>query len=152
MRWNRLNQHGDTIVEVLVAMTVIATVLTGAFFVSRNSLQDVRDSEERAQAVNILQGQIELLRNVAENPATGDVGKLNNSSPFCMAADGTIITSTSACQNLGENGLYTVSIDNLTKGACNAPEPCTFLATIDWDKVGGGQSRVQLYYRVAVGS
>ena len=59
-------QAGDTIVEVIIAIAVIATVLTGAFVVSSRSLTGVRDSQEHSDILQQLQGQAELLR-VAAN-------------------------------------------------------------------------------------
>ncbi len=61
-------QSGDTIVEVIIAIAVIAAVLTGAFVVSSHSITSVRDSEEHSEVLQQLQGQVELLRAAANIP------------------------------------------------------------------------------------
>src|SRR5580698_7305120 len=61
-------QAGDTIVEVVIAIAVIATVLAGAFVVSSHSLTSVRVSEEHSEVLQQLQGQVELLRAAANTP------------------------------------------------------------------------------------
>ena len=68
MRLRNKFQTGDTIVEVIIAIAVIATVLTGAFIVSSRSLTAVRDSQEHSEVLQQLQGQVELLRSAANIP------------------------------------------------------------------------------------
>jgi type II secretory pathway pseudopilin PulG len=94
-------QAGDTIVEVVIAIAVIATVLTGAFIVSSRSLTAVRDSEEHSEVLQQLQGQVELLRAAANIPgffnttSNGQWGPCPDrggtaicvTSPFCLGTD-----------------------------------------------------------------
>lgn len=71
MRWpsKASNQSGDTIVEVLIAVVVVASVLAGAFTVSQKSSLAVRQSQERGEMLQLLQGQVELVRGIALNAA-----------------------------------------------------------------------------------
>jgi hypothetical protein len=62
MHLRRLNQAGDTIVEVLVAMTVLTFILAGAYVAANSSLTAEVRSGERSQALQLVQGQLELLR------------------------------------------------------------------------------------------
>ena len=39
-------QSGDTLVEVMIAVAIISSVLSGAFLVSQKSARAVRDSQE----------------------------------------------------------------------------------------------------------
>lgn len=127
-------QAGDTIVEVMIAIVVISTVLAGAFLVSRSSLKHVRDSEEHSQALKLVQGQVELLRDTAAQTKQADA---NWPSPFCMTP-----SPKAATDALCTSGLYHLSIAEID-AAHN-----TYQATATWDSVNGGTARVQISYRV----
>ena len=127
------SQTGDTIVEVMIAIVVISTVLAGAFLVSRTSLKNVRDSEEHSQALKLVQGQVERLRNAAAQVADAS----SFPASFCIAP--AVVTSTDpSCTS----GLYKLSIKNID--ATNN----TYQATARWDSISGGTGQVQLSYRV----
>lgn len=135
-RLRRPKQAGDTIVEVLIALVVIAAVLPGAFFLSRASLQHVRDSEEHAQALNILQGQLERLRAMQR----GDIPP----SDFCFAEGSQALTS-APCQY--GNIPYQVTIHDA--GPATSPSHL-YQAKITWNKLGGGINTERLIYRVTL--
>src|SRR4051812_27675369 len=58
----RLDQHGDTIVEVLVAMAIMSLVLVGAFVTSNRNRTLLENSQEREQGQRLAEGQIEMMR------------------------------------------------------------------------------------------
>jgi prepilin-type N-terminal cleavage/methylation domain-containing protein len=130
-------QAGDTIVEVLIAIAIISTVLTGAFLVSRSSLKHVRESEEHGQALNLVQGQVEQLRAYAGTISNGD----SLPATFCMASATSAVASTNAACTQGLYALYIIK-----DTAHNA-----YQVTAEWDSVNGdiSKSKVQLAYRVA---
>jgi len=103
MRSIKLNQKGDTIVEVLIAMVILAFVLTGAYESSQYSLNNIRNSENRITAINLASSQIEALKSwVATNPVTPNL----NSTFYMNAKNYTVI---SAPQTQG-NFFYQFSI------------------------------------------
>jgi type II secretory pathway pseudopilin PulG len=126
-------QAGDTIVEVMIAIVVISTVLAGAFLVSRTSLKNVRDSEEHSQALKLVQGQVELLRQAAGRVTSGS----SFPSSFCLDASGATQTGP-ACKT----DFYTLSIKSLGAVAN------TYQITAQWDSISGGTGQVQIAYRV----
>jgi Tfp pilus assembly protein PilV len=130
------SEAGDTIVEVMIAIVVISTVLSGAFLVSRTSLKHVRDSEEHSQALKLVQGQVELLRDVAAQVKESDAATAFPSS-FCMSP-AVVAATNAACTS----GLYKLSVKS--SDAANH----TYQATARWDSVSGGTAQVQLSYRV----
>ncbi|MEK7603236.1 MAG: type II secretion system protein [Patescibacteria group bacterium] len=68
---NHLNkQSGETIVEVLLAITVVMFTLSLGYGLSRRSLKAVRKSEERAQSVQFAQQQIERFKQYLQNNPT----------------------------------------------------------------------------------
>ena len=81
------NQTGDTIVEVLICMVLIAFILTGAFITSNNSFLAIKSAQQRITALGIAQGQIEALRAQAGSFTSGSP-YIASSSPFCFLNDG----------------------------------------------------------------
>jgi prepilin-type N-terminal cleavage/methylation domain-containing protein len=137
-------QAGDTIVEVLVALAVVSVILVGAFIVTNRSTKDVRDSEEHAQALQFLQGQVELLRSAASRsgalPASLDV-------PFCL--DAAIYYQPAASDsNCLLDSLYRVAI--VSPVASPGTGTTTFNLTATWPGINGGTGFINLSYNVAV--
>ena len=137
-------QAGDTIVEVIIAIAVISTVLAGAFIVTSQSTRGVRDSEEHAQALQYLQGQVELLRAAASRsgglPAT-------LSTPLCLA-NGQYYQPVDATACTMRN-LYALSIVSPSSTAV-ANGTTTFNFTASWPALSGGTDTVGLSYKVVV--
>jgi type II secretory pathway pseudopilin PulG len=77
----RLNQFGDTLIEVLIAATVISLAIGGAYSVANRSLKTARQSQERVEATKIVEGQIEQLKALSQ--ATDDQG-IFGGSVFCL--------------------------------------------------------------------
>lgn len=136
-------QTGDTIVEVVIAMAVVSTMLTGAFVVTSNSMKGVRDSEEHAHALQLLQGQVELLRSAASQ--SGDVPTSGLSSSFCFDAGGGLVRD----PNCTTDAIYHLSISSPTDVAA-ANVTTTFNLTASWPSVNGGNDQVLLSYKVVV--
>ncbi len=105
-----LNSAGDTIVEVLIAMAVLGAVLTGGYAIATSSLNGVRVSQERNEALKVAETQAEALRVqtgkitdrvvqasqlkeliISDNAAT-PYPEPNGNNAFCMKAtgDGTV--------------------------------------------------------------
>lgn len=156
----RADQTGDTIVEVLIAIAVVSSVLMGAFLVAQKSATAVRDSQEHGEMLQLLQGQIELVRSVALTQNNDISGVYSTASKyFCMngttpvaipglgsslpplaAADFTKYGAT--CGNL--QGRYNVAgyYDSSSK---------VFYFDGRWDRVNGGRNEEQMAYRVYPG-
>jgi Tfp pilus assembly protein PilV len=60
-----MSQKGDTIVEVLIAMTVLATVIAGAYAISNKSMISAQQAQERTQATKLAEGQVDRLKYIA---------------------------------------------------------------------------------------
>jgi type II secretory pathway pseudopilin PulG len=153
-----LSNTGDTIVEVLIAIAIVSSVLAGAFTVTQKSSQAVRSSQERAEMLQILQGQVELVRAIA----VGDVGNtadvFGGSGAFCIDAvaktrlpytGGSTLPASdmstvhAKCKNIAS--LYNIGItyDGLSH---------TFTFVGWWDKLGGGMNTMRLTYKIAPAS
>jgi len=90
MKKRRSKPTGDTIVEVLIAIAIVALVLAGAYRIASHSLQAVRDAEEHSIALKYAQGQMEQLQSAAPNMPPPPTIFTTPTSPFCMDSSGTI--------------------------------------------------------------
>jgi Tfp pilus assembly protein PilV len=139
----RLRVHyeaGDTIVEVLVAIVIVATILGGAYVTASHSLLNVRESQERGEALNLAEGQVEALRWLAMsvNTATSGNTVFNDPNLFCIITDvkaGTAITDaiqdTSTKNDLAVGTMPTLSQESalppsLTYNIATNPNNCQF--------------------------
>ena len=145
MRSKQLTQAGDTIVEVIIAVAVVATILVGAFTVTNHSSRTVRDSEEHAQALQYLQGQVELLRH-----ASAVRSRLPNAlnTPFCLSSS-TYYQPASGNGNCTQASLYDLSISSPTSSPA-VGSTTTFNLVATWPALGGGTDTVYLSYKVEV--
>ncbi|HTE57553.1 MAG TPA: hypothetical protein VK694_02325 [Verrucomicrobiae bacterium] len=141
----RLGSRGDTIVEVLLAIAVATAVLGGAYASSKNSLAGTRRSQERGEALKLLGGQLERLKEGAKD--TSGINIFTGTNPFCIVTVATptvrqdLVASTNPACRQGVGGRYALSL--------NRTAPNTFMATAVWDRVGGGGSdQIQMVYRV----
>lgn len=77
------NCRGDTIVEVMISMAILALVLGAAYATSTRSLRTGTDAGQRSQALSYAQQQVEILKTIGlKDPsklATYKVG-----FPFCI--------------------------------------------------------------------
>lgn len=132
-------QAGDTIVEVLIAISIVSLVLTSAYIVTNKNAQTMRTIQERTQAQKLVERQIEFLRASSTVPTT----------EFCFADDqGTITSDVSQCyfSQEGESSTDTTELRYHVSAKPNTPSPHTYKVTATWDKLGGGTGNVTMYY------
>ncbi len=148
-------QRGDTIVEVLICVLIVSVVLGGAYTTTRQSSNGVRGSQEHAEALKLIQSQIEQLRTGASNPAPNI---FTTASPFCMINGAPAAASNAGCKQ--NRVVETANPDELAyglsivRGDCpvpsGAPIPlCTrFEVRADWDGVTGSPIQKNIFYRL----
>lgn len=84
----RRNQTGDTIVEVLVAITVVSAMLGVAFVTVNRASNNARQAQERGVATKLLESQVERLKLAAT--ATTGTTIFNNLKAFCIINQTTV--------------------------------------------------------------
>ncbi|HEY1064066.1 MAG TPA: hypothetical protein VGE30_02080 [Candidatus Saccharimonadales bacterium] len=159
-----LNQTGDTIVEVLIAITVVAAVLGGSYTVVNRTMANSRQAQEHAEALQIANQQIELLTTlVADSGGSGDLYDGNPRYNCINEAARTFVPQHSlrapsegagnyaaACRMTGPVG-YRIAIECI-----NGSNPCAtaaagnkhFKVHVTWDSVtGDGNDQASLVYR-----
>lgn len=158
------SQAGDTIIEVLLAITIVSSVLAGAFVVVAENTRHIRDSEEHAQALQLLQGQVEAVRakledSTAKTAVTDlwDPGKVASPQPFCIdVKDGSTLYSGASynvsgnCKDVttsnipGTQGFFKITDTGKYNGQDNL-----YHFQVQWDNSDGtSTSNVELVYRV----
>jgi prepilin-type N-terminal cleavage/methylation domain-containing protein len=149
-----LNQAGDTIIEVLVAIIVLSSVLAGAYGIASRATKENMQTQEHSQALQIAQGQLEALKAQTSPPT----------SPFCITNSNTIQVwgPTPPAANAQDDSLGTIypsaCQQNLTGGSCDT-SLCYYVAikkadssnddnvTVRWPGANGGNDQVSLAYR-----
>lgn len=143
-----LSQRGDTLVEVLIAMAVVSSVLGAAYVSANRSLQASRASQERGEAIRIIESQAEQVKVFSSSSGGGGMFDIFNT--FCIAMNGpnegnkkVISGSTPECSQ----GFYQTSI------TYTAPSPAGslndyFTIRVQWNRVGGGIDEATNVYRL----
>jgi type II secretory pathway pseudopilin PulG len=146
----RLSQAGDTIIEVLICIGVVSLILGGAFVTTRNSQIGVRDSQEHAEALKLVESQIEQLR----ADAAGDGKIIAFGTPFCMYNQepvdaATAPTSADCVQNNADQPTTNQPAYHLTVDRANSNGGYLFTVQAWWFSVtGNGKAQESMVYRL----
>lgn len=143
---HRLGEAGDTLVEVLMAIAVLGMALAGAFVTTNHSLQATRGSQERENAMKLVESQLEQVKNLALTNASAVFGAGAPAS-FCVNSAGAVVTSTNAGCAMDASGVATTAEPvyhvSITRNVN------TFTILNRWTDVSGRQQdSVQMTYRV----
>jgi type II secretory pathway pseudopilin PulG len=68
----KLNQIGDTIVEVMLAVAILAMTIGVAYAVVNRSIKRAQQAQERTQATKLVEGQIDKLKYLSESAIAED--------------------------------------------------------------------------------
>ncbi len=150
-------QRGDTIVEVVMAIAVVAVMLTGAYASASRSLNNTRAAQERGEALKVLEGQLENLNTLSKAdsppPATNIYDASNtvfclNDVParvnFTSYDPSTVPLSATDFSKYPAGctvGLYSMSISY-------NPGEDDFTIITRWERVNGGRDEISDKYRV----
>ncbi len=105
---HKKSQAGDTIVEVLIALTILGLALSIAYATASRSLTAIRLANETSNATAIAKSQVEQIRSASLLPSTD----------FCFNNSGTAIAyNIASCQVppykikiSSDGGVYTVNV------------------------------------------
>ena len=155
------NQRGDTIVEVLISITIVALVLGSAYAITNRSLHQGIEAKERTEALAYLQGQVETLKyrernlstaafqsafvngvpiNFCLDPSSTNLNLLISNINFKANDNGNLNNYQTGCTR---DNLYAINIT--TAGTDTS---IVYKFSIYWNRLGGGPINVeQIYYR-----
>ncbi len=136
-RARQTTQRGDTIVEVLITVSVIGIALAGAFGLANNAANMGRTAQERGEALKIAESQVEILKTASPAP-TGT---------FCMKPDGTsVATGAAECRR---NGQGTVDVDGLYLIENSLDGNGVYTLQVSWESINSASTNnTTLYYRL----
>lgn len=106
MKFRQLNQAGDTIVEVLIATTILAFVLTGAYESAQYSLNNIINAKNRVSALNIATSQIESLKKIIAVSDTTEAQKIINGGKFYLDSNNAYVANSLGTQIEGGTFYY----------------------------------------------
>jgi prepilin-type N-terminal cleavage/methylation domain-containing protein len=170
-----LNQAGDTIVEVLVVLAILGLALSISYATANRSLLNVRQAQEHAQALQLVQGQLEQFRSlvvqkqissttVSDTSTTVDpsdndeqyVTSATDNPVFCINASGTIerignisdyTTYPTDCAGANNDNLDDLYNIAISYNSSNN----TYTAQATWPSVTDAETdKVSLTYRIYV--
>jgi type II secretory pathway pseudopilin PulG len=106
------SQIGDTIIEVLLSMSVIGLVLGAAFGIANRSVSLGQEAQERSEALKIAESQLEIFK--SEYFLSADLRNRSDLNSFCFDQSSVLQEATDPeCTTIngnGQDGLYSVSI------------------------------------------
>lgn len=136
----KLNQAGDTIVEVLIVLAVLGMAMSISYATANKGLQQSRNAEEHSQALGIINSQIELLRSAYANKAGSTVEAQAAAGAFCLSPPPTGQPVNIRVLGTGINGFR----DNITADHLNNflayPGPCLQNSLYNISIVGRGNN------------
>jgi prepilin-type N-terminal cleavage/methylation domain-containing protein len=155
-RLGPLGQAGDTLIEVLICILIVAVILTGAYVTTNKSSQGIRNSQEHAEALKLVQSQLEEVRQNVSKTSGSTV--FITAPPFCMLNGAAVSTTispglvgcvqNSAGQPATAAPMYKLTV-NRTSCTTVAANCELFVAKATWDSItNDGVSSEQISYRL----
>lgn len=132
----KLTNHGETIVEVLIAIAIVGGVLSAAYYLLNRSYSQSQASIERVAATKLAESKVEVLRTLSINSL--EVSPYNNGTPFCLSntAPKTYSPTDTDCVS----GRYTLTVRKNVK--LNSYE-----ISAEWDGLLSAKEKVVIYFR-----
>lgn len=138
-RKQSVNQRGDTIIEVLIAVAIVSLVLTAAYALTNKNVAATQEVQEQAYAQKMVEQQVELLRSSAP-PAQKGCYKTTDGT-FAVAA--TPAPNPDPCAVTHGGATYHMLITPPSGSSS------TYTVKADWDTVTGSRANITVYYKVA---
>ena len=140
---SRLRQSGDTIVEVMAAITIAGLAIGAAYALSNRSYLTGVHTRDRTEALSLAQAQVEILR---DRGLTGNINSLKTPTPFCFDDE---TNQTLALPDCGtyKDSIYDISVTYCDGSAADC-EVGVFSVKTSWIAGGtGNQNQLELHYR-----
>lgn len=128
----KLNNIGDTIVEVLISIAALGLVATTGYTIAVKSADRITETQLDSNALQLAQSQIEFLR---QSPSS----------------DKTYFASAGSCFDQAGNVTTSCKFDppyniNITEPTPNDSNETTYAVTVSWAGDNGANQSVTLYY------
>lgn len=117
---NYKNQNGFTLIEVLIALTILTLIITSSLVTLSNNLKTARILKEQLIAVNLAQEGLEVVRNIRDKDwflgnSFGD--SLPEGGPYIVEWNSNSLTLSATPPRIKKdvNGLYNYTTGNITE-------------------------------------
>lgn len=154
---NNKSQRGDTIIEVLLAMSIVGMVLGASFGIANRSTQIGQDAQERTEALKLAETQVELFKVAYKTNVV--IPTRGEDEPFCLTSADTSYTpqdvDSPLCKDVdssgNQDGLYSISI--IPPGSSISDPTGTYEVKITWLRLGAKDNsenylnNLSLYYK-----
>lgn len=138
-----VNQVGDTIVEVLIAIVIITSVLVAAYQTTSRNTNLTQDTQEHSQALKLAESQLEYLRQYTGSGSSFDPTQNDCFYRGAPNTDTTNNTDPSQCNVQSAPGAAMFKV-RLTRPTSTGP----FKADVTWQSIAShATADVTLYYR-----
>lgn len=159
------NSRGDTIVEVLLAIVVVSATLGGAFAAMNRGVQGTRASQERAEALKLVESQVEYFKAGLAEAVSSRM--LSHGGAFCLGVLGDVIELKEAFTSPGTVGAFETQPMSDYSDTCKAgsipggynlsiqqddptKDPGVFTFRARWINVGGDhRDQIEIKYKVS---
>ena len=148
-----LEQRGDTIIEVLLAMSVLGMVLGTSFGIVNRSLATGRDAQERSEATKLAESQVEKLKTASSDPARGYFA-VDQSRIYCVTDSLGRVEFTQTADRIKQDADIATYPDECMQGPANRYKISVvrtgnvFTVRARWTLIGRTQlNEVKLVYR-----
>lgn len=136
---------GDTIVEVMVSITVLGLALGAAYGLSNRSFNTAVHTHDRIEALSLAQGQVEFLKDRGLKGTINSLITQYGSAGFCFNDTNNSTMNASACRAY-RGSIYDLAISYCSGGACGQPNVFTVKAS--WIATGRGQqNQLTIFYK-----
>lgn len=144
MRRIKHNQHGDSIIEVLLAIAVIGMVLGASYATATRALRASRYAQEQTEALKLAESTVEKLKFIAgtkpANNTANDIFSTVITPNFCINDSlAKVASGDPSCTLI--SGLYNVS-------AVYVPADNLFRVVVTWQRTSASNGVVQVSYRL----
>jgi type II secretory pathway pseudopilin PulG len=134
-----LSNSGETIVEVLICVALIAITITATYVSGVDTMHKIQSAKEKQNAVSLARKQIELIASDTAKPTSGTCLLL----PSTISLSSTISEGTS-----GTNGTCNTTIESIKYNISDtkmSPPANTYKIDISWNG-STGINDVSMYY------
>lgn len=141
----KFSERGDTIVEVLLCMVIVASVLGGAYLSAGRSTAVNRQSQERGEALKMLEQQVERLNILVKMPTLPAAG-----TSFCINSAMVVRATSHADCKIRPQGTVEYTLSILRGSGAGNTDNYSFQAA--WEGFGEGSAdnqRINMDYRVS---
>ena len=146
------HQRGDTIVEVLIAVAILAFVVTSASATTTRSSSTVRASQERGEALKLAQSQVEYIianKGLPVSKGCFDSAGLQKDPDTidCAFQSG----GGSGCDINVSTYCYKVRVNQTPVGTAGANDlsiSTSYDVRVDWDSPSGGSDTLNIVYKL----